>query len=298
MNQRKQELQHNELADWLEVKLELLRPYFGPIVLGVVAVIAAIAGGIWWYQGSLDAKARSWAAHFDAADRATFDGSVEPLARHAAADGDATARSWSRHYAADAKLKEGMAGLYRDRAKASEALEEAAKGFREVMDNTRPGTMIHDHATFGNAVANEALGKVDEALAGYLALAEGTSTSALGKLARRYHDRLASVTDAGSFVERFVQHTPTGLGAGSLDGSGLDPLGTTPGGLRPLPDLSFPESSPLPPGLPPAPGNGELIPDETVPGEASTPAETTPAETTPAETPAGEAPPVGGGEGG
>ena len=48
MNQKKQQLQHNELADWLEVRIEELKPYASHIGIGVLVVVAVVGVGVYW----------------------------------------------------------------------------------------------------------------------------------------------------------------------------------------------------------------------------------------------------------
>ena len=76
------------------------------------------------------------------------------------------------------------------------------------------------------------------------------------------------------FVERFIAHTPTPVTNSGFDDAGFNPFGpdaTTPGGLRNLPDISFPE--PLP---------DLTAPEETTP-ETETPVIDPPATESPQE---------------
>lgn len=320
MNQRKQQLQHNELADWIELEIQKWRPYAQPVAIGLVVVAIVIGGGIWFYLSRMDAIARSWASHFDAVDRAMFEGAVDPLQRHSTADGDPLARLWSRQYVGDAKLKDGIASLYRDRKTATSTLDEALAAFDEVIGQARTGTMLHDHASFGRALALESMGRVDDAKTAYRELVDAGSERPIGILASRYLARLEAMPDAPAFFERFVAHTPSAVPPAGFptDGFGPSPTGD---GLRPLPDLSFPDEAPSEPGMnaessleqtgsnpmgestaPPMPetgaetGNSEAVPPSNTEGtgNAGDPSETPSSEDTPSapaipETPAAPA---------
>ena len=242
MNQRKQQLQHNELADWIELEIQKWRPYAQPVAIGLVVAAVVIGGGIWFYLSRMDAIARSWASHFDAVDRAMFEGAVDPLQRHSTADGDPLARLWSRQYVGDAKLKDGIASLYRDRKTAMATLDEALAAFDEVIGQARTGTMLHDHASFGRALALESMGRIDDAKTAYRELVDAGAERPIGILASRYLARLEAMPDAPAFYERFVAHTPSAVPPAGFPTDGFGPA-PTGDGLRPLPDLSFPDET-------------------------------------------------------
>ena len=278
MNQRKHELQRNDFAEWVETLIH--HPKMPMAVGAVVAGFVVVFLGMWWFQSSSDSRSASWAAHFEAADRAQFDGAVEPLARHAVDKGDPLARSWSRQLAADTKLGEGLGLLFSERAAGEKAIEEAATGYQEVLSQNPAGSFIHGRAVFGHAIAMEALGKTTEALAGYQSIVDAGPDTALGRLAQAYIDNLKSVEAPEAFVERFVAHTPT-LPTPPDFGGGLDPFGPVPpapsgtgSGLRPLPDISFPAEPVdlIPPVVDPSGGTGtdETTPEGTDPDPAGT----------------------------
>lgn len=273
MNQRKQQLQHNDFADWLDAVLRSPATKIIASAAGAVIIVSFL--GIWWFQSSTGRRDASWARHFEAADRAQFDGAVEPLERHAIDEGDSLARSWSRQLAADAKLKEGLAKLFSNRGEAKESLDEAVSGFQEVLTQNEPGSLIHSRAVFGHGIAMEALGNTEAAMKDYQSLVDAGPDTALGRLAQKYVDNLKMVDSADAFVERFVAHTPTPMTNSGFDDNGFNPFGpdaTAPGGLRNLPDISFPEP----------------LPDLTAPEETTAPEEST--SETPGETPATETP--------
>ena len=276
MNQKKQQLQHNELADWLELKLQELKPYSNIILTGVIVVIAGVVGLLWWVNNQNQASSDAWKGFFNATDEARFNGRVDPLIDSADRNPNSAAALWSRQLAADTKLKDGLTKLFQDRTQDTKEIEEAIGFYTKVIESSKSGTMLHQHATFGRSVAYEAMGEVSKALEGYQTLVDnsakdesGAPTSPMGKIAAKYHGRLAGFDGAADFYESFVNYTPPILPPTSPGFGGPDPGALSNDGLRTLPDLSFPDDADLGGGEfnfnPPPSDEGTTEPE--VPGE-------------------------------
>ena len=257
MNQKKQQLQHNELADWLEVKIEELKPYASYIGIGVLVVVVVV--GIVFYRVNAqdELKGLAWSGYSDAADEARYNGSVRKLVDNADDYPDTTAAWWSLQMAADINLRDGLAELYSDHKSDGSAISKALDQYTQVVEGTAQGSMLNNHAKLGQSIAYEAMGKVPDALAGYEKLVEsgkdqdGKLTSPIGKLALKYHNRLSNFggeqdgekSAAETFYDSFVAYTPSSQPPSIPGMGGLPTGGTGNDGLRKLPDLSFPDLS-------------------------------------------------------
>ena len=264
MNQKKQQLQHNELADWLEVRIEELKPYASYIGIGVLVVVAVVGVGVYWLNDQEAKSGQAWADYSDAADEARYNNSIAELVDNADRHPDTTAAMWSLQMAADINLRDGLSELYSDRKIEDSTISKALDQYTQVVEGTAQGSMLNNHAKLGQSIAYEAMGQVADALAGYETLVEiskdqaGLPTSPIGKLALKYHNRLSNFggekSAAKTFYKSFVTYKPS-LQTPSIPGMGGLPTGGTGNdGLRKLPDLSFPDLSGPTSG---AEGNGE-----------------------------------------
>ena len=59
-SERRHELQHNELAEWLFKTGEQLKPYQNLILAGVVAIAVAIVGYSWWARHNATRTNQAW----------------------------------------------------------------------------------------------------------------------------------------------------------------------------------------------------------------------------------------------
>lgn len=285
MNQKKQQLQHNELADWLELKIEELKPHLNLILGGILIAVLAVGGAFYWLGQQNQAASDAWIAYSNAADEARYNDSTDPLIDAAEEFSGTTAAMWSLQMAADVKLRDGLTSLYEKRTEGQGSIEEALKHYTEVVQGTPSGSMLNDHALLGQAIAYEALGKMPEALSGYKTLVEastkgesGDPTSPIGKLAQKYFNRLNGFSGerASEFYDSFVAYTPSTLPPTTPGFGGSNAGGVGNDGLRSLPDISFPDPLDLgsgdndnpgeePPAEQPDAGGGALKPPANAP---------------------------------
>ena len=64
--QLRHEREHNELADWLAERLEVLQPYAAPIAIGALVVVVAIVAGAYYFGTVRQVASQEWAGYFDA----------------------------------------------------------------------------------------------------------------------------------------------------------------------------------------------------------------------------------------
>ena len=59
-SERRHELQHNELADWLAKTAEAIRPHQNAILAGLVTVLIVVLGYTWWSRTSDARTTEAW----------------------------------------------------------------------------------------------------------------------------------------------------------------------------------------------------------------------------------------------
>jgi predicted negative regulator of RcsB-dependent stress response len=294
MNKR-HDLQKNELADWLEEKIEDTRPYFPAIGIGGLLALAVVIG-VWWYSSQQSqASAAAWNQYFSAIGERN---QQEALEKVIASENNNEPANWARQTLADINLARGSAAVFTDREESKQRLEEAGRHYTAILQSTSD-PMLRLRATFGLARVQESLFKPEEAKKLYEQVAkEGSKDSALVKSAEESARRLSDPRDI-EMLNWLAKQTPkrpapspTGRPGGvpGLPGDldlpdrpdiGLPDFGSTPlpGDEKPSPDgLSFP-----------APGDA---PSTDAPAGDNPPVGTPPAESAGDNAPSGEAPPA------
>src|SRR6478672_8054634 len=62
--ERRHELKHNELADWIGELTQGLKPHATGVLIGLVVLAAIVLGSIWYFSGETAAASRSWSQYF------------------------------------------------------------------------------------------------------------------------------------------------------------------------------------------------------------------------------------------
>jgi len=192
--QHRKELQTNVLADRLGRFLRNAKE--GPsrqvlVIWGAVLLAAAIGLG-WWYF-SRHSEQENSAENRDLQEATTRD----DYKKIADAHPNTPAGRMARLQLARMSLREGLEQLYSglsdDRAKARSRLEEARDSYRQLATDFKDAPIIVQQCLMGEAKAQESLGDLDDALAGYQRLANEYPDSALGKEAK---ERVAFLENA------------------------------------------------------------------------------------------------------
>ena len=127
--ERRHELKHNELADWIGEHLEVLRPHATGIVLGLSALAVVVLGSFWYLSGESHAKSRAWSRYFEAFNDREPQKVLQNLATE---QSGSKAAWWALEAVGDMNLGEGAALLYSDRNKEQKRLEAAEKAYKQV----------------------------------------------------------------------------------------------------------------------------------------------------------------------
>lgn len=271
--ERRHELQHNELADWISGWLERLAPHARLIaavaVLGVlVAVLVYVLN-----NRSREYREQAWSALFQAMDA----GTTTDLEAVAESYGGSEPAAWARLMAADIHLSNGCQQITVNKADAAQELRQALDGYLALRETNR-NPEVQARALWGLARAYEAMaatregqGQLDKAVAAYTDLAEQWPDSPFAEQAARRAAQLQR-RDTRQFLDFLAAYEPAPEAgtdpASAFDFDSLD-TSTLPGDTT-IPDFSpqFGKEGGLP--APETPGQGAAPPSGT-PGTDTTP---------------------------
>jgi len=175
-----EEVEGNALAEGITSVLDALRPHLRAILMGLACLLLAAISWMWLKQQRAALVAKSWDDYMFAVSP------VDPaaLAEVATQHPGTPAGEWADLIQAEMALDEGAELLFVDRDRATPRLQAAADGYAKLLLGREKG-LLGERATFGLAKANECMGKIDEARAGYEAVASDYPTGALAGMARQ-----------------------------------------------------------------------------------------------------------------
>jgi predicted negative regulator of RcsB-dependent stress response len=151
-SERRHELQHNALLDWLMKTGETIKPQLNAILLGLVVVVLGVIGYRWMSAQSADKEATAWDSVFLAmgqGDTAQLDQAVEDYPR-------TTAAQWAAVVSGDLQLSAGCQDLFTTKATAADQFQKAQDKYKLVLENCRE-PVIRERATYGLARTYEAM---------------------------------------------------------------------------------------------------------------------------------------------
>jgi hypothetical protein len=171
-SERRHELQHNELLDWLRTTGERIKPYQNMIIGVALLAAVGIAAYSLWSRRSAARDTGAWEA-MDQAMQSDLPGYARQYFRNpqdfdkvAEQHPDTSAGDWAAVMAADLHRLRGTEALFSDKATAKEELNAAVEKYKEALKSR--SSMLRERATFGLAQALEALGnRLDDAIARY-----------------------------------------------------------------------------------------------------------------------------------
>ena len=285
--QLRHEREHNELADWLAERLEVLQPYAAPIAIGALVVVVAIVAGAYYFGTARQVASQEWAGYFDALNEREPEKGLKSLytSKPTSAPGCGPPRRWATSIS-----RRAQALMFSDREQAKEKLD-AALDFYKKAEAAPNDLNLVARARLGLGKTYETLCKPEEALKYYKLVADTQKESAIGKLAAKSAKRMENPREV-ELLAWFAEQTPKKPAPLPGAGGGLPGL---PNDLPDRPDISLPGSGL---GLEGLGTEIPAAPEPTLPPAGTTPPSTTPppASSPPAapgaETPAAtEAPP-------
>lgn len=298
-NERRHQLQQNELADQIDKAKTWIEPYVVPILVIVIGV--TLAGIVVNFIQSQRTSGRS-----EATVDLLFSTAVGPVGEEDPEIFDRVAKNFpgtapgdvALISKADVLLSQGIDALYRDRTEAETLLGDAATAYEKVLETTSVN-LLKSRAQFGLAQTLESQGKIKEAIDAYekivlLDESKGMTEVALSRIAmlRRPETQAFASWFGEQKPQAFDPAIPPGMpdmgglpGMPSIQLPGVDPVteeGVSSGGETSSP-LSGLLDGPLSSSDKPLSENTELMLPEETPAGSETPGEPVPAADTPAE---------------
>jgi tetratricopeptide (TPR) repeat protein len=272
--ERRHELKHNELADWIGERMETLKPHASGILLGGVLLVVLVLGGIWYFGGENQASASAWSEYFGAVNERDPRKVLQNLATEKSGS---KAAWWALESLGDMNLSEGAALLHTDRSEAKKRLEAAEQAYKQVEASDDP--MLKARARLGLAKVYESQFNGEKAVEYYELVAKSQKDTAIGKAAAEDARRLKDPREL-EFLAWFKDQTPKrpapfpGIG-GAVPG--------LPNDLPERPDIGLPKSfgldsigTPASPDSTPAfPAPGATLPTATPTDSANPPVTST-----------------------
>jgi tetratricopeptide (TPR) repeat protein len=226
--ERRHELQHNEVADWVAATIERVKPYSRAIVAVAVAGTVLLVAYVVLSGRSQRKQSDAWNDYYQAIQAESKDVAtdLESVARQ---HSSVPAGLWAEVALADLKLGEGIESLFREKQAAQSKLRSAIQHYQTVLEEADDALLVA-RARYGLARAYESLGELKQAREVYEQVVGSSGTNAYVSVAKeRLNDLERSSTQ--DFYAWFGKQEPVALPPAS------DLLPGTPG-EKPLFDSS------------------------------------------------------------
>ena len=217
-SERRHELHHNALADWLSETAEFLRPYQTTLLGVVLVVLLAFIGASLWHRHAKEQRTQAWEQTLGA----MRGGNVAVLDEVFEHQAGTPVAEMAGVLEGDILAFEGSQKRFEDRAAAQQALDKAVTCYQQVAETGR-SPMLKERATFGLARALEIQGKLDDARKKYEEVAEkwpeGAFAAAATKRAedlqkpaiKKFYDDFAAFTPKPASADESKLPSKTGL---------------------------------------------------------------------------------------
>jgi hypothetical protein len=200
-SERRHELQHNDLAEWLMMAAEVVKPYQNIALMGVGLVLVVMVGYTLLSRASSAQTAQAW----NDVDAAIEGGDITRLEAVTEAYAGTSAAHMASVVLADYQLGSGCNQLFKNKALGQENLSKAIQRYERVRQEC-PAASIRERATFGLARAREAKGELSEAETLYKEVAKNPN----GAFTKTANERLADLARPATrkFYDEFAHFDP------------------------------------------------------------------------------------------
>jgi hypothetical protein len=152
-SERRHELQHNTLADWLVKSSESIKPYQNQILAGVTLLVVLVAVYVWWSRYSESRTTDSWNQFYVAMET----GNLEKLSAVIDDYPGTKASDLALLVSASAHFDKGCEQLFVSKAIGEGELSKAIDGYEKILKQSKT-PLVLESATLGLARAYEARG--------------------------------------------------------------------------------------------------------------------------------------------
>ncbi len=157
-SERRHELQHNELAEWLFKTGEQVKPYQNLLVTAAVVIVVAIVGYSWWARHNTTRSNQAWTE----LSRAMDAGSPDMLGAVAEEYPDTVVGQTAEALLGDIRLFAACNQRFVSLTIAQRELKSAQECYSKILDKNL-SEALRERATFGMARVRETEGKLDAA---------------------------------------------------------------------------------------------------------------------------------------
>lgn len=177
-SERRHELQHNALADWLASTGKAINPHLNQIFLVGLVIVIAFLGYTWWSRTTNTEQSDSWNAYYLGLD--TNDPKI--LAEVAKTYKGTTAASMATALVADSQLGNGCFEVFRSKEIGELALDKAELSYKSELLKAKSPLLLA-RAKFGLGRAMESQCELDDAERSYSEVVANWPDSAYAKMA-------------------------------------------------------------------------------------------------------------------
>ena len=203
--ERRHELQHNQLADWLTETREKIEPYSTTIwaSIGGLVIVAVLASYL--VRQSSANKADQWNLYFQGNDSLAM-GDSTALADMVELMPDSNAGHWARLQLGDYYMMQGVDNAFQDRVQSGADLAKAVEEYKYLLEHAEVPELL-ERATLGLARAYESQDKLVDAQKEYEAVVKNWPDSVSATEAKQ---RLADLERAATteFYAWFATQDP------------------------------------------------------------------------------------------
>jgi hypothetical protein len=257
-SERRHELQHNDLAEWILKSYGQVAPYKNMVLVGGLLVVVLLVGAWLWRSHSIAQNGEAWNSmgvplfQPNFADAQTIDVMQQTVKVYPRTN----ASEWATMFAGDTSLMIGTNRILTDKKAGIAFLTQARDIYAKALETlTIPAA--REQAMFGKARAIESLiqdkAQVDEALAAYQALNDAFPGGMYKALADQRIEQLKK-GEIAEFYQTLAEYVPKAKGEGEGPRSPLARLGNLPD--NPPEEPPVPTVPVRPEGSPPSPALG------------------------------------------
>lgn len=201
-SERRHELEHNVLADWLADTLQRVKPYQNAILGGLILVVAVTVAVSMWRSVARQRATAAWEGYFHAIQTGRPEDLEDLISHHP----QSQVAHWASTALGDLRLAAGCNLMFTDRPSAMHELRRAMDLYLEVLQHSRE-SILQERAVFGLARAHEAQIDLEKATERYEELVQRWPDGPFAEVA---NERLAALQrrSVRELADKFAKWKP------------------------------------------------------------------------------------------